>query len=211
MRLYTRYRNSAGERVRIAMNLKGLAYEYVPVAGLPKGEYLRINPQGLMPTLEVDGTFIAQSSAILDYLEERFPEPSLLPSDPLDRARARAFGAHIASEMHPLTVTRVRNYVTGTLGADEDGLQAWLAHWLNHGLRALESALAARSGATPFCFSETPGWADLHLVPQLDNVRGFGVDLAPYPLLSQIDARCRSLDAFQRAHQSQQPDFPGET
>jgi len=126
MRLYSRYRNSAGERVRIAMNLKGLDYEYVPVADLPKGEYRRINPQGLMPTLEVDGAFIAQYSAILDYLEERFPEPSLLPADPLDRARARAFGAHISSEMHPLTVTRVRNYVTGALGADEDALQAGL-------------------------------------------------------------------------------------
>ena len=124
MRLCTRYRNSAGERVRIAMNLKGLDYDYVPVASLPKGAYARINPQGLMPTLEVDGTFIAQSSAILDFLEERFPEPGLMPTDPLDRARARSFGAHIASEMHSLTVTRVRNYVTGTLGADDDALQA---------------------------------------------------------------------------------------
>jgi maleylacetoacetate isomerase len=208
MRLYSRYRNSAGERIRIAMNLKGLDYEYVPVADLPKGEYRRINPQGLMPTLEVDGAFIAQSSAILAYLEEQFPEPSLLPADPLDRARARAFGAHVSSEMHPLTVTRVRNYVTGALGADDDALQAWLAHWLNHGLRALECALEARSVATSFCFGETPGWADLHLVPQLDNVRGFGIDLAPYPLLAAIDARCQSLEAFKKAHQSQQPDFP---
>jgi maleylacetoacetate isomerase len=210
MRLYTRYRNSAGERVRIALNLKGLAYDYVPVSSLPPGAYRKINPQGLMPTLEVDGVFIAQSAAILDYLEEQYPEPSLLPADPMDRAQARSFGAHVAAEMHALTVTRVRNYLAGPLRAEEGDLEAWLHHWLSLGLEALETNLRARPRQTPFCFGETPGWADLHLVPQLDNCRGFGVDLGSYPLLAAIDARCRELPAFQRAHQSQQPDFPTE-
>ncbi|MBT5433243.1 MAG: maleylacetoacetate isomerase [Rhodospirillaceae bacterium] len=209
MRLYTRYRNSAGERVRIALNLKGLDYDYVAVSSLPRGAYRAINPQGLMPTLEVDGQHVAQSGAILEYLEERFPEPSLLPADPIDRARARSFGAHIAAEMHALTVTRVRSYLTDTVKAGEDGLQDWLYHWLGLGLRALESSLEERSVATAFCFSEMPGWADLHLVPQLSICRGFGVDLGHYPLLVAIDARCQAHEAFQRAEQSVQPDFPG--
>ncbi|MBN34904.1 MAG: maleylacetoacetate isomerase [Rhodospirillaceae bacterium] len=210
MKLYTRFRNSAGERVRIALYLKGLDYEYVPVGSLLKGAYQAINPQGLMPTLEIDGRCFAQSSAILEFLEERYPEPNLLPADPVDRARARSFGAHIAAEMHALTVTRVRAFVERDLNAGEDGLKACLHHWLDLGLRALETSLEARETPTPFCFSDTPGWADLHLVPQLDNTRGFGVDLAPYPLLSEIDARCRALEPFQRAHQSAQPDFSGD-
>ena len=123
MRLYTRWRNSAGERVRIALNLKGLAYDYVPASLLPPGEYRRINPQGLLPALEVNGRMIAQSSAILEYLEETFPSPPILPNDPVLRAQSRAFGALIAAEMHAITVNRVRTFVGEALGTGEAGVE----------------------------------------------------------------------------------------
>ncbi len=147
MKLYTRWQNSAGERVRIALNLKGIEYEYVPVASLPPGEYQRINPQQLLPTLEVDGHFIAQSAAILDYLEERFPSPALLPDDLVLRAQARAFGAAIAAEMHAIAVNRVRTFLTDEFGVDETGLARWAAHWHKLGYEALEAALARRETA----------------------------------------------------------------
>lgn len=210
MRLYTYQRNSAGERVRIALNLKGLAYDYVSVPVLPPGAYERINPQGLMPALEVDGRVIAQSAAILDFLEEGWPEPPLLPDDPVTRGQARAFAAHIAAEMHALTVNRVRKFLSGDLGLGEEGAARWTVHWLDLGFAALEAALAARPEPWPFCFGETPGWADLHLVPQLRNGRRLGCDLAPFPLLLGVEARCVDLRAFRLARPEHQPDYAGE-
>jgi maleylacetoacetate isomerase len=209
MRLYSRWRNSAGERVRIALNLKGIAYEYVPAGSLPAGEYRRMNPQGLLPTLEVDGRFIAQSGAILEYLEETFPEPPLLPADPILRAQARAFGAHVAAEMHALTVNRVRTFIDADLGLGKVGVDRWTAHWLTAGFAALEATLASRRHPWPFCFGEEPGWADLHLVPQLGNGRRLGVDVSPYRLLVGVEANCVGLDAFQRAAPEAQVDYPG--
>lgn len=208
MRLISRWQNSAGERVRIALRLKGIACDYVPVSALPPGEYERLNPQGLLPALDIGGRILAQSSAILEYLEERFPEPPLLPPDPATRAEARAFGAHIAAEMHALTVRRVRHFLGEDLRVPEDGVQNWVRHWMEEGFRALEESLARRTEATPFCFSETPGWADLHLVPQLENARRLGIDLAPYPLLLSVEARCTPLDAFRLARPEAQPDYP---
>ncbi|WP_374575432.1 maleylacetoacetate isomerase [Phenylobacterium sp.] len=209
MKLYTNQRNSAGERVRIALNLKGIAYDYVSVPSLAPGEYRRINPQGLMPALEVDGQVIAQSGAILAYLEEGWPEPPLLPADPIVRGQARAFAQHIAAEMHALTVNRVRRFLAEELAVDEAGVERWLRHWMTEGFTALEAALAQRPADWPFCFSETPGWADLHLVPQLRNGRRFGCDLSPYPLLLAVEARCAALDAFIRARPENQPDYTG--
>lgn len=210
MKLYTNQRNSAGERVRIALNLKGIPFDYVSVPGLPAGAYQAINPQGLMPALEVDGRIIAQSAAILAFLEEGWPEPPLLPPDPVTRAQARAFAAHIAAEMHALTVSRVRKYVSADLGAGEPGAARWTVHWLSLGFAALEAALAARPEPWPFCFGETPGWADLHLIPQLRNGRRLGCDLAPYPLLREVEARCVALPAFLLARPEHQPDYAGE-
>jgi maleylacetoacetate isomerase len=209
LKLYTQHRNSAGERVRIALNLKGLSYHYISVPALPPGEYRRINPQGLLPALEVDGAVIAQSPAILDFLEQRWPVPALLPSDPVLRAQALAFGAHIASEMHAITVSRVRTFLGEELDLSEDGVSRWVAHWMNEGLSALEATLATRQQPWPFCYGDEPGWADLHLVPQLSNVRRFGGDLAPYPRLLAVEARCLVLDAFRLARPENQPDFPG--
>ena len=209
LELYSRWQNSAGERVRIALHLKGLGYIYTPVASLPPGEWRRLNPQGLLPALSDEGRVIAQSAAILEYLEERWPQPALLPADPLLRAQSRAFAQAITADLHPLNNNRVRRYLAERIGADEAAIAAWYRHWVAETLGPLESTLAARSEAWPFCFGEAPGWAELHLVPQLANCRRFGCDLAPYPLLNAIDARCQPLEAFRRARPDAQADFPG--
>ena len=206
--LYTHHRNSAGERVRIALNLKGVPYDYVSAVALGD-RYAQVNPQGLMPALEVDGRIIAQSGAILDYLEETHPDPPLLPADPVTRAQARAFGQHIAAEMHAITVMRVRRYLAETMGADEARIAAWQIHWMTLGLTALEAALAGRARDWPFAFGEAPGWADLHLVPQLRNARRFGCDLSSYSRLQAVERLCIDLPAFRDARPENQPDFPG--
>jgi maleylacetoacetate isomerase len=208
MKLYTFHRNSAGERVRIALNLKGLRYEYVSAPSLPPGELRHVNPQGLIPVLELDGQRFAQSLAILDFLERRFPDPPLLPADPFLRAQSLSFGAHVASEIHALGIGRVRKFL-GTLGVEGPGIERWQEHWVREGLTALESMLAQREHATPFCYGEAPGWADLHLVPQLRKARREGFDLTPYPLLRGVEARCLALDAFVRAGGEHQPDWTG--
>ena len=208
MKLYTFQRNSAGERVRIALGLKGLAYDYVSVPALPEGAYRRINPQGLMPALELpDGQVIAQSGAILAYLEDAFPEPPLLPVDPVARAQARSFALFIAAEMHAVTVSRVRRFVADDLGAGTEGEARWLAHWTTEGLVRLEEMLARRPLASAYCYGDAPGWADLHLVPALRNARRFGVPVAPYVRLLGVEAACRELPAFQSARPEAQPDF----
>jgi maleylacetoacetate isomerase len=209
MRLYTQSRNSAGERVRIALHLKGIDYDYVSIPALPRGDYPRINPQGLMPALEIDGTVIAQSTAILEFLEETHPSPPLLPADPVERAQIRGFGQLIASDLHPLNNYRIRHYLGTRLGAGGAEILAWYRHWVAVALTALEETLSRRASST-FCFSEEPGWADLHLVPQLSTARRFGCDLAPYPRLLGVDAHCTELDAFRRARPEAQPDFDGE-
>lgn len=208
MQLYSRWQNSAGERVRIALNLKGLDYEYVPVASLRPGEYQAINPQGLMPALRVGQHVIAQSGAILEYLEETHPRPPLLPADPIQRAQARAFAQLIASDLHPINNNRVRRYLGVRLGVDGAGVQAWYEHWVSIAFTALEAALAVRSTDWPFCFGDAPGWADLHLAPQMANARRFGCNLSPYPLLRAVDARCCLLHGFRRARPEAQPDYP---
>jgi maleylacetoacetate isomerase len=206
--LYTYHRNSAGERVRIALNLKGIPYDYVSAVALGD-RYALVNPQGLMPALEIDGRGIAQSGAILEWLEETWPDPPLLPSDPLTRAQARAFGQHIAAEMHAITIMRVRRYLAEAMGADAAAIEAWQGHWMTLGLTALEAALADRPEPWPFAFGETPGWADLHLIPQLSNARRFGCDLSPYTRLLAVEARCIDLPAFRDARPENQPDYPG--
>ena len=210
MRLLSRWQNSAGERVRIALRLKGLDYVYVPVNSLAPGEYLRLNPQGLLPALDVDGQIIAQSSAILDYIESMFPAPRLLPSEPIARAQARAFGALIASEMHPLTIQRVRRVLQSQMNIDEAGVTRWVQHWLALGFGALEMTLAQRTRQWPFCFGERPGWADLHLIPQLGAARRLQCDLSAYPLLLEVEQLCTPIEAFRLARPEAQHDFPAE-
>ncbi|MDZ4380843.1 MAG: maleylacetoacetate isomerase [Parvibaculum sp.] len=211
LRLHNFFRNSAGHRVRIALALKGLDYDYVSVNIGPPGEqksenYLRLNPQGLVPALEHNGAVITQSSAIIEYLEEVFPEPPLLPADPLIRARARAFAAAIAAEMHALNNSGVHRYLASEMGLDEAQRQSWYAHWAGKGFSALETLLAAGPDR-PFCAGDAPTIADIFLVPQHLNYRRFNIDLSPYPRINRIVARCEALPPFQAAAPEAQPDY----
>jgi len=196
--------------VRIALELKAVPYEYVSTKSLPKGEYRRINPQGLMPALEIEGRLVAQSAAILELIEELHPTPALLPDNPLDRAEVRAFCQLIACDLHPLNNKRVRKYLAEPLGCSPEEISGWYRHWATTALKALEETLQRRQEPTVFCFGETPGLADLHLVPQLYNCRRFACDLSPYPLLLAAEAACREVEAFHRAAPERMPDFTGD-
>jgi maleylacetoacetate isomerase/maleylpyruvate isomerase len=210
MKLYTYFRSSAAFRVRIALNLKGLAYA-PQFVHLGKGEhrqaaYGAINPQGLVPALtEDDGSVLTQSIAIMEYLEETHPQPALLPREPKARARVRSLALLVACEIHPLNNPRVLNYVRKTLGHNEEAVNAWYRHWIAEGLAKFERQLAA-GGAGRFCHADTPTMADCCLVPQIFNARRFDCDLAPYPQVMGVFEQCMKVDAFDRAQPSRQPD-----
>jgi maleylacetoacetate isomerase len=194
----------------MALALKGVAYDYISITTLAPGEYKRINPQGLMPALEIDGKLIAQSAAILEYLEETHPEPALLPVDPILRATARSFAQLITADIHPINNRRVRKYLVEVMGQSDAAIAAWCTHWAATGLEALEEMLRRRQRQTKFCFGDTPGWAELHLVPQLYNCRSLSVPLNAYPLLRGIDEACRSVPAFAAAAPEQMPDYTSD-
>lgn len=208
--LHAYWRSSASYRVRIALNLKGLPYAVVPVNLVREGgehrrdDYLARNPQGLVPTLEVDGVPLTQSLAILEWLEEEHPLPPLLPRDPISRARVRSFALAIACEVSPLSNLMVREYLDRVLKLDAAAQQAWHAHWIGRGLAACEAMIAGGTG--PFCFGEAPTIADCVLVPQLYNARRFGIDLAGFPALLRAEAAMLALPAVQRAAPEAQPD-----
>lgn len=210
LKLYSNFVNSAGERVRIALALKGVAYEYVSVRDIGYDAYKKLNPQGLMPALDVNGRIFAQSAAILEYLEETYPARPLLPADPVVRGMARAFGQHITSEMHAIDVIRVRRFLHQSLGIDLAGIGQWQRHWFDVGFNTLEQHLREREEPWLYCYSQEPGWADLHLVPQVrKGISRFNVDMTPFPLIAGIFERCRVLPAFIAAEPRNQPDFPG--
>lgn len=212
MRLHTYFRSSAAYRVRIALNLKGLDYEAVPVHLVRGGgehrqlAYLGLNPAGLVPALEDQGQVLTQSLAIVEYLEETHPQPALLPAAALDRARVRAIAQAIACDIHPVNNLRVLQYLTRELGASEEQKNAWYRHWIGVGLQAVEAMLAgdARTGA--FCHGDTPGLADCCLVPQVFNARRFGCELSAMPTVLRIADHCAGLEAFRRAAPEAQPD-----
>jgi maleylacetoacetate isomerase len=210
VRLYTYFRSSAAFRVRIALNLKGLAYEPESLS-LPKGahrqaDYARINPQGLVPMLVLDdGSRLAQSLAIMEYLEEAHPTPALLPADLKGRARVRSLSELIACEIHPLNNLRTLQYLKRALGQSEEQINAWYRHWIADGLAKLEADLAMDT-AGKFCHGEFPGMADCCLVPQIFNARRYECDLAPYPGVMRVFEACMEIDAFNRAQPSKQPD-----
>lgn len=206
--LHGYWRSGTTYRCRIGLNLKGLAYE-TRSYDLRKGEhtdaaYRTLNPQMLVPALQTDGGVLTQSPAILEWLEERFPEPPLLPSEPGDRATVRAMAALVACDIHPLQNLRVLKALKRDLAADETQLKAWPQHWIADGLQALEQLVAEHGRG--FCFGDTPTLADCYLVPQLYSARRFEVDLGPYPHLSAVEARCAAMPAFAEAQPERQPD-----
>lgn len=213
MRLYTYFRSSAAYRVRIALNLKGLEYDAVPVHLVKDGgqqkkpEYLALNPQGLVPALQVDGQVLTQSLAIIEYVDETHPSPPLLPADPLGRARVRAIAQAIACDIHPVNNLRVLQYLGGRLGLDQAAKDEWYRHWVQTGLQAVEAMLAQDSRTGAFCHGDQPGLADCCLVPQVFNAKRFNCDLSAVPTIMAIAERCESLAAFAQAAPANQPDF----
>ncbi|MFC2974817.1 maleylacetoacetate isomerase [Azotobacter bryophylli] len=212
MNLYSYFRSSAAYRVRIALNLKGLTYRTLPVHLLRDGgeqhrpAYRAVNPAGLVPALEDRGHTLTQSLAILEYLEEQYPQTPLLPQGSADRARVRAIAQSIACEIHPLNNLRVLQYLSGTLGLGEEQKNAWYRHWVGEGLGAVERLLADDRRTGAFCHGDRPTLADCCLVPQVFNARRFGCELDAMPTILAIVARCQSLEAFQRAAPEHQPD-----
>jgi len=199
MKLYDYFRSSAAYRVRIALNLKGLAYERHEVHLVRDGgehlkaDYRAINPQARVPALELDdGTILTQSPAILEWIEETHPEPPLLPADPILRARVRAVAAVVACDIHPINNLGVLKYLRGQLSHDQETVNAWYRHWIEEGFRAIETLVEGR----PFCFGDQPSLADVVLVPQVYNARRFDVPLDQFPKIANIDAACAAIKAF---------------
>lgn len=209
MKLYSYFRSSAAYRVRIALNLKQVDYQIEAVDLLKAEEqqapYAELNPQKLVPALAHDGRILYQSMAILEYLEETFPEPALLPSEPETRAEVRALANVIACDIHPLNNTRVIAYLRDDLAAGDDARLHWYRHWIGLGFETVETRLAASSDGR-FCFGETPGLGDALLIPQVYNARRFELDMTPYPLIDSIDRHCLQIEAFARAAPENQPD-----
>jgi maleylpyruvate isomerase len=212
MKLYSYFRSSAAYRVRIALNLKGLPFEYLPIQlrqGEQKGApYRALNAQGLVPTLADERGTFTQSLAIIEYLDERYPEPPLLPPQAAARARVRAIAQAIACDIHPLDNLRVLQYLTDTLGLSEAAKNTWYRHWIDLGLAALEAQLSRDPATGAFCHGAAPTLADLCLVPQLANARRLPIPLDAYPTLLRIDAACNALPAFAAAAPERQPDTP---
>jgi len=209
VKLYTYFRSSAAFRVRIALNLKGLAYDTAFVH-LARGEqrapaYGAVNPQALLPTLEEGGHLLTQSLAILEYLEETHPAPPLLPKDAFERARVRSLAMLVACEIHPVNNLRVLQHLKRALGQSEEQVNAWYRHWIGDGLAKLEADLA-RAGTGMYCHGNLPTVADCCLVPQVFNAQRYQCDTSPYPTVMRVFAACMRLDAFDRAQPAKQPD-----
>ncbi|WP_434101693.1 maleylacetoacetate isomerase [Methylocaldum gracile] len=210
LELYTYFRSSAAYRVRIALNLKRLSYrpQFVHLAkGMQRQpKYREINPQGLVPTLVDRGTPFTQSLAIIEYLNDTYPDPPLLPRRRDERAYVRALAQIIACDIHPLNNLRVLRYLAEVLGQDEPARNAWIRYWIEEGFGAFEEQLARHGGSSRFCFGDTPTLADICLVPQVFNARRFGCDLNGFPRIRAIDENCLALTAFRDAAPEQQAD-----
>lgn len=212
MKLFSYFRSSASFRVRIALALKGLDYEYAAVHLVKEGGqqfaagFKALNPAALVPVLDDDGTVLTQSLAIVEYLDETRPQPPLLPADAAGRARVRALALAVACEIHPLNNLRVLHYLERELHADDAARNRWYAHWVAEGLGAIEKMLAERPGPGPFCLGATPTIADACLVPQVFNAWRFKVPMEPYPLVRSVVEACLALPAFDSARPERQPD-----
>jgi len=210
MKLYDYCRSSAAYRVRIALNMKGLEYEQIPVSLLEaehrNAEHLARNPQGLVPSLEDKGAIINQSLAIIEYLEERYPDTfRLLPAEPLARARVRSLSQLIACDIHPVNNLRILKYLVSEFGITEEQKTAWYRHWIHAGFQALEQHLTLSDETGVYCQGDSPTLADICLVPQVYNANRFKCDLSDFPTIRRIHAACEELEAFSKAHPDLQP------
>ena len=215
--LHNYFRSTTSLRVRVALNIKGLNYDYVSYALLNKDHksdaYLKLNPQGLVPALEIKdimegGAVLTQSLAILEYLDEVQPEPPLLPNDALGRARVRALAHIIAVDIHPINNLRILKYLETEFGADADAKKAWFHNWAHAGMEALETRLATEPETGKFCHGDTPPMADICLYAQMFNNQKFDMDMTAYPIIMALFRRCGQLQAFEDAAPLNQPDAP---
>ncbi|KND60102.1 Maleylacetoacetate isomerase Glutathione S-transferase, zeta [Candidatus Burkholderia verschuerenii] len=212
MKLYSYFRSSAAYRVRIALNLKGLDYDYAPVHLVRgggeqlKSDYRALNPDGIVPTLVDGDDVLTQSLAIIEYLEETHPEPALLPRDPADRAFVRSVALQIACEIHPVDNLRVLKYLKHEVTVPDDVKDAWYRHWIDSGFTSLEKRLASDKRVGALTFGDTPTLADLCIVPQVFNARRFDIDLSPYPTIVRIADHASQIEAFAKAAPAAQPD-----
>ena len=210
MKLYGYFRSSAAYRVRIALNLKQIDYEdcfiHLRKNAMRQDEFLKLNPQGLVPVLDDNGIILTQSISIIEYLEAKFPAPKLLPECEIDRAFVRSIALSIACDIHPLNNLRVLRYLTYNLNLDDETRNTWYRHWIEEEFQALETRLTASGNDGLYCFGSTPTMADVCLVPQMANARRFLSDLNDYPRLVEIDANCRKLKEFIKAAPENQPD-----
>jgi maleylpyruvate isomerase len=212
VKIYNYFRSGTSHRLRIVLNLKGLDWDYVAVDLRAEAHFetafKALNPQGFVPTL-IDGDLVlTQSPAIIEWLEERYPTPPLLPTDINDRARVRVLAAVVGCDIHPLNNRRVLEYLRHTLACDEAALLAWCGTWISAGFEAMEIMLAADPQRGNFCFGKQPGVADAYLVAQVESARRFKVDMRPYPCITAINTACGELDAFKRSVPAMQPDAP---
>ncbi|MBQ0933143.1 maleylacetoacetate isomerase [Ideonella alba] len=213
MKLYNFFRSGTSHRLRIALNLKGLAPEYIAVDLRTEAHlqdaFKAVNPQQLVPALVLDdGDVLIQSPAIIEWLEERHPNPPLLPAGPEARAKVRALAAIVGCDIHPINNRRILETLRKQFGCDDAAINAWCGTWISAGFDAIEALLAADTARGDFCFGGAPTLADVYLVPQVESARRFGVDLSRWPLISAVDAACAALPAFADAAPARQPDAP---
>ena len=214
LQLYSYWRSSAAYRVRIGLNLKGLHYDIIPVHLVREGgqqhspQFREINPQQLIPVLQHGHRQLKQSLAILEYLDEIWPQPALLPSTARERQRVRALALLVACDIHPLNNLRVLQYFEQEWNVPQPERDEWVKHWIADGFAAAEAMLADHPSTGTYCEGNVPGLADCCLIPQIYNARRFGVDMAPYPTLQRVEAACLALPAFDAARPERQPDAP---
>ncbi|MEY5099356.1 MAG: maleylacetoacetate isomerase [Pseudomonadota bacterium] len=210
MKLYNFWRSGTSHRTRIALNLKGLETEYVAVHLAQEKhlseEFKAVNPQQLVPALDTGEQVLIQSPAIIEWLEEQYPNPPLLPADAIGRQQVRALAAIVGCDIHPVNNRRILEYLRKTFGADQAAIKAWCGTWIAAGFDAYEALLAADKQRGRFSYGDTPTIADCYLVPQVESARRFKVDLGRWPLIMAVDAACSELEAFRKAAPSAQPD-----